>query len=413
MTASLIANGEPSIPRASADSAAPAAPSPGGLNVLWLPHTSMAAEGWEGCRQYHLIRRMVAAGHRLSWISWTQSKRLRDVLGWGRVTCEATAFGDVYTIGLAPNFYRLITRKNPRPYHIALNQALFRRAIRDIYRRVGPDVLVYSSSCHFTGFPPFDFPAPMVFDYVDQSDARVEDRYIRPAACVVAVSPELAEIGHAYGKPVALIPNGVDADRYARLSRQEAKARLGLGERPVVSLIGLTCSHELYFIDAIANLQRDLPNLALVIVGGGKTREAIVAKAERCGLKNLHAPGPIPHAQVPIYFRATDVGLYPGEDTRYYREASPLKIIEYVAAGARVVSSPVNLFKVGWPGVALTQPNAKTFEAAIRSALDAPAIEGGGGLLNNYDWAVLADRFDQCLRHAVAGDEAGCTERKL
>jgi glycosyltransferase involved in cell wall biosynthesis len=241
----------------------------------------------------------------------------------------------------------------------------------------------------------------MVYDYVDKTEPYVEEGYIRHAASVVAISPELADAGRAYGKPVTLIPNGVDADRYTRISRQEAKARLGLDCGPVVSLIGLTCSHELYFVDAVAELQRERPDLALLIVGGGKMREAIVAKAERCGIKNLQAPGSIPFPQVPVYFRATDVGLYPGEDTRYYREASPLKVVEYVAAGARVVSSPVNLFRAGWPAVTLTDPTSDAFAAAIRAGLEAPVAAGDVSSLNDYDWAVLADRFDQCLRRAA------------
>jgi glycosyltransferase involved in cell wall biosynthesis len=252
----------------------------------------------------------------------------------------------------------------------------------------------------------------MVFDYVDKAEPYVEAQYVRHAASVVAISPELAEAGRAYGKPVTLIPNGVDADRYTRVSRQEAKARLGLEGRPVVSLIGLTCSHDLYFVDAVAQLQRQRPDVALLIVGGGKVREAIVAKAGRCGIKNLHAPGSIPFPQVPLYFRASDVGLYPGEDTRYYREASPLKVVEYVAAGARVVSSPVNLFRAGWPAVALTDPNADAFADAIRAGLDAPVAGPDAPSLNDHDWAALADRFEQCLRRAAVGDEAGCADQK-
>ena len=362
----------------------------------------MSAEGWEGSRQYHLIPRMAAAGHRVICVSWTQGKRIRDMLRWGRITRQTTEGIEVHTVALAPNFYRLLTRNNPRPIHVALNQMLFRRAIRAAYRQLAPDVVVYSSSCHFTGFPPFDFTAPMVFDYVDKSDSSVEERYIRPAASVVAISQELADAGRSYSKPVALIPNGVDPARYSQLSRQEAKSRLGLSDRPVISLIGLTCSHELYFIDAIATLQRRLPRLALLIVGGGKTREAIIAKAQRCGIQNLHAPGPIPYPQVPLYFRATDVGLYPGEDTRYYREASPLKVVEYVAAGARVVSSPVNAFQHGWPTVALTEPNAEAFAGAITAALDAGPVEPDAGLLRDNDWAVLAGRFEQTLRSAAS-----------
>ncbi|HZT44220.1 MAG TPA: glycosyltransferase [Chthonomonadaceae bacterium] len=367
------------------------------MRLLWVPHTPVEGDGWEGCRQYHLLNRLCDE-HELHVVSWRQSKSLEAAREWGRVWQEKKRFGMQHTLSLAPNFYRFLTREYPATYHLALNQRLFRKALKGLMADLSPDAVVYSSSHHWTGFPPFDVPAPIVFDYVDRSPEWVEARYIRSSAAVVAITPELAAATVRYGKPTHVIPNGVDLQRYAQRDRAQAKAKLGLGDHIVVSLIGLTCSHDLYFLEAVAAVQRRLPEARLLVVGGGPMREAIVRRAEELGIRDLIAPGQIDHREIHAYFAATDVGLYPGDDTPYYRLASPLKVIEYSAAGAQVVSSPVDMFREGWPNVRMVGADAAAFEKAILEAIERPTSPAD---LTAYDWCVLTRRFEQVIEEAA------------
>lgn len=368
------------------------------MRLLWIPHTPTSGHGWEGSRPYHLIRRL-AARHDVHWITWTQRV---DVARWGGWAASRAAAGTEHQVALAPNFYRLIERGYPRPWHVALNQRLFGQAVARIVRHVRPHVVVCSASHHWTGFPRVDASIPVVFDYVDKSPEWVEAEYVRTAAAVVAVSEPLAAAAAARGRPAVLIPNGVDAAPYLAWNRSKARAKLGLGPDPVVSLIGLTCSPRLYFLVALAELQGDHPNLCFLVVGGGSMRETILRHARRLGLRHVVAPGAVAHAEVPIYFAASDVGLYPGEDDGYYRDALPLKILEYAAAGCRVVSSPVERFRHGWPGVHVVQPSADAFRDAIRAALDGPT-PGVNNLLE-YDWDHLVRRFESVLERVCLHD---------
>jgi hypothetical protein len=359
-----------------------------------MPHTPTGTPAWEGSRGYHLARHLCRV-HELHWITWRQSTRLRDVGHWGTWSAAQNSLGTAYTVWLAPNLYRLVTRRYPRSWHVALNQRLFRRAIGRISRDVMPDVVVCSPSHYCTGFPRFDPETPVLLDYVDHNPDWVEATYVHAAHHAIVVSERLAKSVEKYQKAITLIPNGVDSQRYLTLDRELAKAKLGLTGAPVISLIGLTCCPSLYFVEAVASIQRAHPSLQLLIVGGGKMREAIVRKAREQGVKSLHAPGHVSHEEVPWYFAATEVGLYPGADTTYYRHASPLKIVEYTAAGAQVVTSPVDMHRLGWPNVWMVEATSTAFEQAILAALQAPKAPADVAAL---DWRHLAGQFDGVLR---------------
>jgi len=368
------------------------------MKILWVPHTPTSSHVWDGNRQHHLFR-FLSGRHDLHWITWEQPRRASTAGRWGRWTsAPRPPQGTEHAITLAPNFYRLVTRVYPRAWHLALNQLLFQRATRQISRAVRPDVIVVNSSHHWTGFPAFDGNAPVVFDHLDTLPAWVETRYAQSATAITTVSSTLAAAFAGSGKPVSVIANGVDLGRYQLLDRAQAKQKLNMTGSTVVSLIGLTCSPTLYFVDAFAAAQRKRPDLLLLIVGGGPTQEAIARRAETLGLRDIRLTGQLPSADVHWYFAATDVGLYPGEDVPYYRKAAPLKIVEYCAVGAQVISSPVDMFRQGWPNVHLTEPTAAAFEQAILTVLDnprpAPNVAG-------YDWETLACHFDEVLEQAL------------
>ena len=50
----------------------------------------------------------------------------------------------------------------------------------------------------------------------------------------------------------------------------------------------------------------------------------------------------MPPSEVADFFAATDVGLYPGDKNAYFDAASPLKILEYTAAGKPVACVRLN-----------------------------------------------------------------------
>ena len=166
------------------------------------------------------------------------------------------------------------------------------------------------------------------------------ERFVwRRADMLLPVSGVLAEHLRAAGVPdsrIAVIPNGVRPEVYAAAANgPDRRADLGLDDgRIVFGFVG--------FIRPWHGLERVLEAFArldarahLLVVGDGPARPALERRAAELGLADrVTVTGAVPHATVPGYLRAFDVALQP-EVTAY---ASPLKLVEYMAAGCAIVA---------------------------------------------------------------------------
>lgn len=362
--------------------------------ILWIPHGAWHTLG--GQRQQHLAARL-ASHFELHVISWRQPKTFVG-LGASRRYEWGVPAVHVHEVTLAPNVYRLAGRRYPPQWAVAPNQVLFARHVRAVAAQ-GFAAGICSSSHHFTGYPPLVQGFPWLFDYVDLSPPAVERHYCAAAAGVLAVSPTLAERARRYGRPVALIPNGVDPAPYRSADGLGVRAAIGAGEASVVSLIGLTCSPSLYFVDALAAVARTR-RVFLLAVGEGETRRQIARRAQALGVP-CATPGWVEPGAIHPYFAATDIGLYPGDDSPYFRSASPLKVLEYLAAGRPVVSSPVDAWSdLGLTGVTTASATAEGFAGAIRGVLEGRGPRPGG--VEALTWDGLATRLTEVLARLVA-----------
>ncbi|MDX1650497.1 MAG: glycosyltransferase family 4 protein, partial [Myxococcota bacterium] len=123
------------------------------------------------------------------------------------------------------------------------------------------------------------------------------------------------------------------------------------------------------------------PRLHLVVVGEGPMGAAI----ERLGAE---LPGSVTwirgvdHAEVPALVRAMDVAVAPyARLERFY--FSPLKVLEYLAAGRAVVASAIGqlpaLVRDGETGLLVDPGDARALAGAIRRLADDPALRAGLG----------------------------------
>jgi len=363
-----------------------------------VPHTPAGNPSWEGQRPFHLLNNLCTR-HEIHYVTWQKSRNLLSMPTWGHWTKSRDPVGCRYLINLGANLPISFKRgRYPGAYNLLFSTVFFQKAVREIIMSVDPNVIIYSSSHHFTGFPPFDLPYPIIFDYVDLSPKWVEKKYIKNSIQTIAVSNRLCEAAQKYGGAVKIIPNGVALNRFQIGNRTEAKTKLGINQYLVVSLIGLTCSPRFYFLDAIKKIQKKINNIMFLVVGSGTKKTCLERKAKDLGIRNFLAPGHIPNDRVHEYFLATDIGLYPGEDIPYYRDSCPIKIMEYTAAGAQVVSSPVDLFTHGWNNIRICNPTADDFANGIVDAVSNPKTSPD---MTPYHWPKLAREFEEILGQIV------------
>src|SRR5438477_11850865 len=141
---------------------------------------------------------------------------------------------------------------------------------------------------------------------------------------VAAASDELAALVRERrpGTEVAVLPAGVDLDRFRQLDRAESRARLGL--------------------DPTARLALFPADPARPEKRADRAREA----AERAGAQLLTL-GRVPPDEVPHWVNAADVVLVPSE-----REGFGLAALEALACAVPVLATPVGVHAQALEGVA-------------------------------------------------------------
>jgi glycosyltransferase involved in cell wall biosynthesis len=289
----------------------------------------------------------------------------------GRSVLASPANGPVFVMDAVPHFLR------HGAWRRALGERLagsgFRHAIRRAIASFQPE-LVYERYSLFrsegltearrTGLPfVLEVNAPLAWEArrfrrlrFSRAAERNEQKVWREADLVVVPSQPLADLVHAVGQPsVLVVPNAVDPERFRRLPRDpQLSRRLGLDGRFVVGFAGsLKPWHGL---DTMAKAVASLPQgikPAVLLVGHGPERDAIHRTLLAAGVPTV-ITGAVPHEEVPTYLALMDAcfaGLTDDPALHYF---SPLKALEYLAAGRpTVVARAGSLAPLADAGVAL------------------------------------------------------------
>ncbi len=246
----------------------------------------------------------------------------------------------------------------------------------------------------------------------------------------VAVSAFWAErLAEEFGVSAAVVPNGVDPDRFGGcpLDRAEAGARMGWPDRTVVLAVGGVQPRKgsRVLLEAFARARGRLPGSPLLVIAGGEglfTDPAGAAAWEddavRLGLVVHHGPGAPAQADVarigvvdddamPTLYRAADVLAFPST-----REGFGLVVVEAMASGLPVVTSdlPVLAEFLRADDDCLMTPvgDARLLaQALVRlandDALRAHLTGRARQTARRHSWATTATRAEAVYRDLLAG----------
>ncbi|MGH2572288.1 MAG: glycosyltransferase family 4 protein [Actinomycetota bacterium] len=196
---------------------------------------------------------------------------------------------------------------------------------------------------------------------------------VRAADLLACVSEEVAAEVESRGIPEAKIlvtPCAVDLERFSPDGRSNGvRARLGLHDKFVIGWVGsFRRFHGLdILLDAVASVQREVPEAALLLVGDGLERPRLEQRARDLGLRNVVFVGTVSHSEMPQYINAMDVAtlLASGDHEFHY---SPLKLREYMACARPVVAA-----RVGQVGRAVADGK----EALLVDSIDGNTVATG------------------------------------
>jgi len=288
-----------------------------------------------------------------------------------------------------------------------LNQIILNLCFRIIVKKEKIDIAITGPNAAFVGYIKRPH-IPLVFDLLDCSDwshdnpwMEMEKRYFLNSDGVLAVSMIAEKIAEKYNKNVLLLPNGVEVEKFQTEKRVEAKRKIGMEGKKIISIIGPTFSTKNRFMEAIMNIVQKHNNVRFFIVGEND-------KVRQLRVKFKH-PSIIYHSYVPYnkihhYFIASDVGLYPVDDSPYYHCAIPLKVLEYSAAGSWVVVSPKleGVASLNLPNVVFCSDNADDIEKTLTGLLNQPAPDATERL-KHLHWDVLSEKLEEFLMNILKG----------
>lgn len=170
---------------------------------------------------------------------------------------------------------------------------------------------------------------------------RLEWATYRSARLVWVVSPSLREILTGRGVNPAklfLLTNGVDCEKFAPSSREEARALLGWDERfTVIYAGGHGAYHGLSTLLDAAELLLPQEHIRFVLVGDGAEKAQLMATASQRGLKNVVFLDAQPHEHMPLLLNAADACLIPVRDIPLFRGMLPVKMYEGMACGRPMI----------------------------------------------------------------------------
>jgi len=290
-----------------------------------------------------------------------------------------------------------------------------------LLRRNRPDVLLVRS--HLLTFSPVwvarRLGLPLVFEV--NSPAAESDLYLdqyahipvipdwlegwkfRQADALTVVSSSLKKhLCQRYSlaaEKVRVIPNGADHRAFTPDREPDRDVRQRLGDQPIVGFIG---SFEKWhgadlLVKMVEDVARDRPAVRFLLVGDGPEAAGIRRRLDALNNRVLFT-GRVPHERVPGLVACMDVGVMP--ESNFY--GSPLKVLEWMAAGLAVVApsyAPLtDIIENGVDGLLFPPGDSVALVKKIVQLVDEPELRGQIGchatqkVRNSLTWSHNAEQ---------------------
>ncbi len=233
------------------------------------------------------------------------------------------------------------------------------------------------------------------------------DRAIRLPHTLVCVSPPVAdEVAQAYGRTAAVVPNGVDAERFTDVDPGAVRRwRDRLGGAPLIAALGGIEPRKgtADLVEAVALLG---PGARLAIAGGEtlfdyrEYRDTVLARAADLDI-DLEVLGPLPQQDVAPFLACADVVAMPST-----KEGFGLAALEALAAGTPVVLRDLPVLRHVFASAARYATDVPSLAAQLIAAAGAPRDPGPGrALARSLTWDAAARAHLNIYRNA--GETAG------
>jgi len=218
----------------------------------------------------------------------------------------------------------------------------------DVVGRLNEEGVVYYAGDDFSALAGVDH----------EPVSRMEQKLAAKADIIIAASPEIAK--RFPSEKTFIIPHGADIDLFSKPS--EPATELCYDDpRPVAGFYGAI--DEWLDQDLLSQVIRKMPDWRFLFIGSVRVDVSTLSAFE-----NVQFLGQQPHHHLPRYSQHWQASLLPFRDNDQIRSCDPLKLREYLAAGAPIVATPFPAAKRFSQHIRF-EKTADRFAEAIRSTL--------------------------------------------
>ncbi|MGI9485578.1 MAG: glycosyltransferase family 4 protein [Geminicoccaceae bacterium] len=244
----------------------------------------------------------------------------------------------------------------------------------------------------------------------------------RSARACIGLAPGIVEGITSRGvdkDDTVMIPNGCDLDLFVPEEGERPSVE-GIGDEQFLAVFA-GAHGQANGLDAVLNAAVELKkkgrgDIKLLLIGDGRMKPALEARAQREGLSNVVFRGTIPKPELARVMQRADAGLMVLADIEaFYYGTSPNKFFDYISNGLAVINNYpgwlASLITEHAAGVAVKPGDPAAFaNALIQLADDRKAAKAMGKRARKlaeakFDRRRLADRFVDCLEGVLDGAE--------
>ena len=229
--------------------------------------------------------------------------------------------------------------------------------------------------------------------------APLEQQLLRGVDAVVATARSLTETKVPESGQIYYLPQGVNYDHLAAPQPEPSDVR-DLPHPRIGFAGGIYPRCDLALIDRLAAA---FPDGSVVLVG------PVGVDVSRLTRPNIHYLGSKPYDVLPAYVQAFDVGVIPYLLNDETLAVDPLKLLEYLAAGIPVVTTPLPEAQKYEDDVHIAASH-DDFVAATRRAFDGDrqiARKRAQAVAREHTWERRADRLLEICQDVVERRVAG------